>query len=267
MKKILILFLCLILTTIPVWGAYSVDENGVEYTIEGSNTIAEGRAKGNTYSDITIWGNVIGGNVAKIADEAFQYDPYLSELTVGPYVREIGVFAFSSCLNLTTVTFIGGGEDLCISNYAFSYCPNLTSVTLPTTVGEIGMLAFYNCDKFKIHYLGTKEQWERIGGSKYIDISRVDLAVSSGPKAATIKASKSTVQKGKKTTVKINTNGGTITIKGKSKKAKNKKYVKIKNNKITFQKKAPKGTYKFTVTSAAKGNYKKTTKTISIKVK
>ena len=85
---------------------------------------------------------------------------------------------------------------------------------------------------------------------------------------ATIKASKSTVQKGKKTTVKItSTSGGKITVKGKSKNAKNKKYVKIKNNKITFQKKAPKGTYKFTVTSAAKENYTKTTKTISIKVK
>ena len=86
--------------------------------------------------------------------------------------------------------------------------------------------------------------------------------------SAIIKVSRSTVQKGKKTTVKITSNsGGKITVKAKSKNAKNKKYVKIKNNKITFQKKAPKGTYKFTVTSAAKGNYTKTTKTISIKVK
>ena len=86
--------------------------------------------------------------------------------------------------------------------------------------------------------------------------------------SATIKASKSTVKKGKKSTVKITANsGGKITVKAKSKNAKNKEYVKIKNNKLTFSKKAAKGKYTFTVTSAAKGNYKKTTKTITIRVK
>ena len=86
--------------------------------------------------------------------------------------------------------------------------------------------------------------------------------------SATIKTSKNIVQKGKKTTVKFTANsGGKITVKGKSKNAKNKKYVKISGSKVIFQKKAPKGTYKFTVTSAAKGNYKKTTNTISVKVK
>ena len=85
---------------------------------------------------------------------------------------------------------------------------------------------------------------------------------------ATIKASKTTVKKGKKTTVKITANsGGKLKVKAKSKNADNKKYVKIKNNKITFLKKAPKGKYKFTVVSAANGNYKETKKTISIRVK
>ena len=85
---------------------------------------------------------------------------------------------------------------------------------------------------------------------------------------ATIKAAKTTIKKGKKTTVKITANsGGQIIVKAKSKNAKNTKYVKIKNNKITFQKKTPRGIYKFTVTCAAKGKYKKTTKTIRINVK
>ena len=89
--------------------------------------------------------------------------------------------------------------------------------------------------------------------------------------SATIKASKTKVKFKKKTTIKITSNSGAkLTVKGKNSKAKNKKYVKItsgKNAKIVFYKKAAKGTYKFTVTSAAKGNYKKTTKTIRIVVK
>ena len=91
---------------------------------------------------------------------------------------------------------------------------------------------------------------------------------------ATTKASKKTVKKGKKTTVKVTSNSGAkLTVKAsnkKSKTAKKKKYVKIKNGKtakITFTKKAPKGKYTFKVTSPAKGSYKKTVKTITIKVK
>ena len=91
------------------------------------------------------------------------------------------------------------------------------------------------------------------------------------PVSASIKASKTSVKLGKKATIKITSNSGAkLTVKAKSKNAKNKKYVKLtsgKTAKLAFTKKAPKGTYKFTVTSPANGNYKKTTKTISIKIK
>ena len=80
--------------------------------------------------------------------------------------------------------------------------------------------------------------------------------------------SKTTVKRSKKTVIKITSNSGTkLTVKAKNAKAKNKKYVKIKKNKITFTKKAAKGIYKFMVTSPANGNYKKTSKTIKIRVK
>ena len=112
------------------------------------------------------------------------------------------------------------------------------------------------------------EKKESSGGSSGSSKNGTTSGNNSSKANATIKASKATVKLGKKTTVKItSTSGGKITVKGKSKNAKNKKYVKISGSKVIFQKKAPKGTYKFNVTSAAKGNYKKTTKTISIKVK
>ena len=44
--------------------------------------------------------------------------------------------------------------------------------------------------------------------------------------------------------------------------------IKLKGTKVTLRKKAPKGTYKFTITVAANGNWKKTTsKVIRIKVR
>lgn len=104
--------------------------------------------------------------------------------------------------------------------------------------------------------------------SSYSSTSKSTSSAAKSVRKATIKASKSTVKRGKKTTVKILSNAGSkLTIKGKTKNARNKKYVTIKGAKITFKKKAPKGKYKFTATSAAKGSFKKTTKTITIKVK
>lgn len=104
--------------------------------------------------------------------------------------------------------------------------------------------------------------------SSYSSTSKSTSSAAKSVRKATIKASKSTVKRGKKTTVKILSNAGSkLTVKGKTKNARNKKYVTIKGAKITFKKKAPKGKYKFTATSAAKESFKKTTKTITIKVK
>ena len=54
----------------------------------------------------------------------------------------------------------------------------------------------------------------------------------------------------------------------KGNKLRMKKYIKVsKKGVVTLKKKAKKGSYKITITAAAKGNYKKATKTITIKVK
>ena len=76
---------------------------------------------------------------------------------------------------------------------------------------------------------------------------------------------------GKKTVLKVKSTSGTrVTLTGANKKAKNKKYVKLKNGKtakITIKKKAKKGTYKFKATSAKGEYYYKATKTLTVKVR
>ena len=92
------------------------------------------------------------------------------------------------------------------------------------------------------------------------------------PKAAKVKVSKTKVTKGKKTTVKITSDAGTkITVAAANARAKKKKYVSRikagKTAKITFAKKAAKGLYKFKVTVAGGNGFKKTVKTVKIRVK
>ena len=86
-------------------------------------------------------------------------------------------------------------------------------------------------------------------------------------KAVTYKVKKKAVNK-KAVTYKVSRNGsGKITMTNKSS-AKLKKYLKLKGTKVTLSKKAPKGTYKFTLTVATNTNWKKTTtKVITVKVR
>lgn len=88
---------------------------------------------------------------------------------------------------------------------------------------------------------------------------------------ANISASRSKVKKGKGSTVKVTSDAGSVlSVKPLSAKARKKKYVKVTNGstaKIKFKKTAPKGKYKFEVTSAENEGYLQTTKVISIKVK
>ena len=91
---------------------------------------------------------------------------------------------------------------------------------------------------------------------------------------AKIRASKKKVKHKKKTTVKVVSGSGSrITVKARNsraRKALRKKYITVRSGKtakITFKKKAAKGKYTFTVTSAARGRFKRTVKVITVKVK
>ena len=86
-------------------------------------------------------------------------------------------------------------------------------------------------------------------------------------KAKTIKVKKSTINK-KAVSYMVTRNGkGKLSMKNKTSK-KLKKYLSFKSDIVTLKKKAPKGRYRFTLTVAANGKWKKaTTKLITIIVK
>ena len=63
----------------------------------------------------------------------------------GKPVTTIGEEAFSSCYNLTNVTFGENSQLTTISYRAFDNCTSLTSITIPDSVTTIGEYAFYNC--------------------------------------------------------------------------------------------------------------------------
>ena len=80
-----------------------------------------------------------------IADDAFKYCPYLTNVTIGNGVTSIGDGAFYACDSLSDVTI--GNSVTTIGYFAFEACTSLTDV----------------------HYLGTQEQWDAISINDYND--------------------------------------------------------------------------------------------------
>ena len=63
--------------------------------------------------------------------------------TFPPSVTAIGNYAFSGCMNLTSMTIPSTVTKL--GDYAFSGCSNLVSTTIPSSVTSIGGFAFHRC--------------------------------------------------------------------------------------------------------------------------
>ncbi|MDR0790305.1 MAG: leucine-rich repeat protein [Bacteroidales bacterium] len=89
---------------------------------------------------------VYNGNaysVTSIGAGAFSSCIDLTSVTIGNSVTSIGAGAFYECGSLTSVTI--GNSVMSIVDWAFYGCSGLTSVTIPNSVTSIGNYAFYNC--------------------------------------------------------------------------------------------------------------------------
>ena len=65
--------------------------------------------------------------------------------TIPDSVTSIGIGAFATCINLTSISIPDGV--ISIGEGAFDSCNNLISVTIPDSVTSIGDYAFYNCQR------------------------------------------------------------------------------------------------------------------------
>lgn len=84
----------------------------------------------------------ISNNIIHIGDRAFR-ETGLVSVEIPSSVKEIGVYAFSGCEYLESVTFNEGLEKINIS--AFAACVNLQEVILPSTLIIVEQYAFQNC--------------------------------------------------------------------------------------------------------------------------
>ena len=77
------------------------------------------------------------------ADNRYVYLNIVQSILLGDSVTSIGIYAFSGCYSLTSITIPSGVTS--IGNYAFNSCYSFTSITIPSGITSIGSSAFQYC--------------------------------------------------------------------------------------------------------------------------
>ena len=133
--------------------AYDIDLNGLYYNITGENSVEvtyveQGDGNADFFSgDITIPRRISSGGktytVTAIGVDAFYSCKNLTSVTIPEGVTSIGNDAFAGCYGLTSITIPSSVTS--IGYEAFVGCDGLTSITIPSGVTSIGDYAFIDC--------------------------------------------------------------------------------------------------------------------------
>lgn len=101
--------------------------------------IGEGAFKSSKLANI-----VIEGNITEIKDETFNLTNLVS-ITLPSSVKSIGAYAFAK----TLISDIDLGNVQSVGDYAFSDCMQLSSVTLTESLSTLGNYVFANCSQLE----------------------------------------------------------------------------------------------------------------------
>ena len=153
MKKLILSLTLLLTVSMSAFAQEDTFEiNGVEYHITSHNTVEVSGSAWFGGSELIIpekvkkegdyWGTEY--TVTGIYDGAFKSKETITYVRIPATVKTIGVSAFESCSNLTSLTFEGDSQLEEIGGNAFS-STGLTTIKIPVNVKTIGDFAFaYN---------------------------------------------------------------------------------------------------------------------------
>ena len=157
MKRV-ILSLALLLTVSMSAFAQDFLYNGIAYIVlsEADKTVEVCVGSSFNGSELIIPEKVTYSEkeytVTGIGETAFFYNTSVASVSIPATVKTIGINAFGSCANLTSLTFEGESQLEQISNRAF-YNTVLTTIDIPASVTSIGAYAFDENTELKQVYM------------------------------------------------------------------------------------------------------------------
>ncbi len=162
MKKKILFFLLLALSSSMVVNAYDAKIDGIYYDFSGSNATVTNEYEGSSsYSGVviipkTVTYNDITYQVTAIASEAFYRSRGLTSVSIPESVRQIGRNAFVGCDNLTKAEFASiasicrisfsdfNSNPLCFAKHLYIQGEEVFSLDI-SDVDHIGQYSFYGC--------------------------------------------------------------------------------------------------------------------------
>ena len=97
--------------------------------------------------------------VRTIENRAFQNSELLTSVSINAELTDIGIYAFSECQNLKSVSINGAKT---IGNYAFNCCYELESVSMGSVTETIGSCCFYMDEKLSnINLAQSQILWDK----------------------------------------------------------------------------------------------------------
>ena len=126
---------------------------GLEFTSNGDGTCIVSGIGTCTDTEIVIPAAYNGERVTGIGEFAFSDCLELTSIIIPESVTSIGKYAFTWCKGLKSIT-IGNGVTT-IEDGVFENCSALTSITIPDSVTSIGEFAFSFCDSLASITIGS----------------------------------------------------------------------------------------------------------------
>ena len=160
-----------------------LDEDAKTCETKGGSIFSGGNyVSGNLIIPATAKDGDMEYSVTSIGMFAFSECSELTSVTIPESVTSIGDYAFYWCSGLTSVTIPGSVSS--IGNSAFYQCSNLTSVTIGNSVSLIGAAAFYNCSSLtsvtipgSVSSIG-KSAFEKCSGLKSFKVADGESEIS-----------------------------------------------------------------------------------------
>lgn len=141
---------------------------GGHYVVSGDNRLPTTVTQiiiGDYHQEI---GSSTAYKVLEIANSAFASNKYIQTLLLPESLQTIGIYAFSSCDSLRSVSFSGNNPELLtIESGAFYGCKSLVSIEIPYSVTTIGPGVFRDC--VKLDAIEISENVTSIGAYAFLN--------------------------------------------------------------------------------------------------
>ena len=123
-------------------------ESPFEYIVKNNSEICITGYNDWNHESVVIPQKIEGLPVTEIADKAFYYNSWITDIDISAPVKKIGDAAFYNCISLKKAKLPNTLKEIGV--FAFVFCESLERVNIPDSIEEMHYGAFDSCDNLTL---------------------------------------------------------------------------------------------------------------------